>query len=52
MVEAAADGTVIDRRGGLPVEVILMIHPKCWADELVVRPGAPGAPPPLAEAAE
>jgi hypothetical protein len=43
---AAGDGTTIDRRGGLPVEVILMIHPKVLADELVVRPGAPGAPPP------
>jgi hypothetical protein len=53
LVEAAsAEGITIDRRGGLPVEVILMVHPKCWADELV-REGAPGEPgAPLAEAAE
>jgi hypothetical protein len=43
MIEAAADGVTIDRRGGLPVEVILMIHPKVLADELV-RGGAPQAP--------
>jgi hypothetical protein len=48
MIEAAADGTVIDRRGGLPAEVILMIHPRVLADEL-----GGGAPPePIAVAAE
>jgi hypothetical protein len=40
---AAAEGVVIDRRGGVPPEVILLIHPKVLAGDLGASPSRPAA---------